>query len=214
MDHQLKIGPFEKTLQLSVWAGLWCRCRSIPGIKDRRGISWELRKVIIVDATGLGTMDSWMVATQIFLIFTRKIGGNDPIWLIFFRWGWNHQLDRIGVFCRFVNISRPSKKNCPGHNTLNTSCLVYSRLIYVSDTQNHQQPSTQRFTHMWCATSAAQTGSSSSSWWTTLRLRHLLKCLRLCRCPACLYDYSELHSGMKRRIMFDKRSIIHFCKDH
>jgi len=39
---------------------------------------------------------SWLVATQIFFMFTPKIGEDEPILTKMFQmgWSWNHQLDR------------------------------------------------------------------------------------------------------------------------
>ena len=56
---------------------------------------------------------SWVVATHVFFIFTPNPGGNDPIWLTFFRWvgsttARKHSFGRGMIVCQIqpVKISR------------------------------------------------------------------------------------------------------------
>ena len=39
----------------------------------------------------------WVVFSNIVLFSSRKLGEMIPIWLIFFQWGWNHQLVMRGL---------------------------------------------------------------------------------------------------------------------
>ena len=62
----------------------------LPGFLRKGGVRWMRKNPIYGVDRHATNMTRWWF--QIFFMFTPT-WGNDPIWLIFFQRGWNHQLD-------------------------------------------------------------------------------------------------------------------------
>ena len=70
-------------VELRPWYPFWSRCRKRK--------PWESRGVLFSKRPERKKKTSLGGGFQIFFMFTPT-WGNDPIWLIFFRWVWNRQL--------------------------------------------------------------------------------------------------------------------------